>query len=78
MCNIVGPQAPFRFPGPGNLSRRHWRAVSVWCGCRTVVYMCTLEIPVMALAKARPDSDPCGGPLKVIVKRKNKSKFLIY
>jgi len=36
--------------------------------------MYTLEIPVPALAKARPESDPCGGPLKVIVQSKKKKK----
>jgi hypothetical protein len=34
--------------------------------------MYTLEVPVTALAKARSDSDPCGGPLKVIVQGKKK------
>jgi hypothetical protein len=35
ICNILGPRAPFRTPGPGNLyrlphpSRRHWWTVSI-------------------------------------------------
>jgi len=28
----------------------------------------------MALAKAKPDSDPCGGPLKVNVQRQRERK----
>jgi hypothetical protein len=38
----------------------------------------SIEVPVPALANARPYCDPCGGPLKVIVKSQKRTNVLVY